>query len=155
MEVAHLSIEGRRHLSLCKGHGEISEEGHAEDAEVGRETLGMNDGAWADIDECAAFEVAVLQVEVDISFTTHEDTQAVIVDSERWPLVHQQTERRVVAANHSQFAIKKDMLSDLREVWCENVAHPSDVHQLRLSVHNKPFLLAKIRISERKTKFLI
>ena len=73
LEVAHLTVEGRRHLSLCKGHGEFSEECHAEDAKVGRETLGMNDGARTDIDECAAFEVAVLQVEVDFSLAAHDD----------------------------------------------------------------------------------
>ena len=34
LEVAHLTVEDRRHLSLCKGHGEVREESHSEDAEV-------------------------------------------------------------------------------------------------------------------------
>ena len=34
LEVAHLTVEDRRHLSLCKRHGEVREESHSEDAEV-------------------------------------------------------------------------------------------------------------------------
>ena len=67
LKVAHLSVEGRRHLSLRKGHGEIRKESHSEYTEVGRQVLGMDDGAWTDINECAALEVAVLQVDVDFS----------------------------------------------------------------------------------------
>ena len=40
---------------------------HAEDAEVGRQTPGIDDGARPDIDQCATGEVTVLQVEVDVS----------------------------------------------------------------------------------------
>ena len=34
LEITHLTIEGRRHLSLRKGHGEVGKESHSEDAEV-------------------------------------------------------------------------------------------------------------------------
>ena len=34
LEVAHLSVEGRRHLSLRKRHGEVGEKSHAEDTEI-------------------------------------------------------------------------------------------------------------------------
>ena len=139
-------VEGRRHLSLCKGHGEVRKKSHSVDAEVWRQTLGMDDGARTDIDECAAREVAVLQVEVNHSVAAHDDAQTVIIDGERWLLTHQQTEHRAVAANHCQFTIHEYMFADLREVWCENVAHSCGIHQLRLSVHNTSFLLAKIII---------
>ena len=74
----------------------------------------MNDGARTDIDKCAALEVAVLQVEVDFSLAAHDDAKAVVVDDEGRILAHHQTKHRVVAANHCQFAIQKDMLADLR-----------------------------------------
>jgi hypothetical protein len=67
--------------------------------------------------------VTVLQVEVDFCLTAQDDAKTVIVDDKRRLLAHQQTEHRVVAANHSQFAIQEYMLSDLREVWCEDVTH--------------------------------
>ena len=79
----------------------------------------MDDGAWTDINECAALEVAVLQVDVDFSLATHDDAQTVVVDSERWSMAHQQTEHRMVAANHCQFAIHIYILADLREVRCD------------------------------------
>ena len=65
----------------------------------------MNDGAGTEIDECAAGEVAVLQVDVDVSLTVQDDAQAIIVDGEGRSLVHQQTEHGVIAADHCQFAI--------------------------------------------------
>ena len=34
LEVAHLPVEDRRHLSLRKRHGEVREESQSEDAEV-------------------------------------------------------------------------------------------------------------------------
>ena len=40
LEVAYLTIESRRHLSLCERHGKVGEEGKAEDAEV----IGKADG---------------------------------------------------------------------------------------------------------------
>ena len=46
LEVAYLTIESRRHLSLCERHGKVGEEGKAEDAEV----IGKADGVelmWA------------------------------------------------------------------------------------------------------------
>ena len=49
--------------------------------------------------------------------------QSVVVDGERRSLAHQQTEHSLVAADHSQFAIQEYMLSDLREVWFEDVTH--------------------------------
>ena len=143
LKVAHLSVEGRRHLSLRKGHGEIRKESHSEYTEVRGKPLGVDDGARTDIDECATREVAVLQVEVDVSLAAHDDAQTVVVDGERRPLAHQQTEHRAVAANHCQFAIHEYMLAHLREVWCENVAHSCGIHQLRLSVHNTSFFVGK------------
>ena len=106
----------------------------------------MNDGAGTEIDECAAGEVAVLQVDVDVSLTVQDNAQAIIVDGEGRSLVHQQTEHGVIAADHCQFAIHEYMLSELREVWCEDIAHSCDVHQLRLPVHNMFLLFAKIII---------
>ena len=40
LEVAYLTVESRRHLSLCERHGKVGEEGKAEDAEV----IGKADG---------------------------------------------------------------------------------------------------------------
>ena len=88
----------------------------------------MDDGTRTDIDKCAALEVAVLQVEIDFSLATHDDAKPMVVDGERRPLKHQQTEHRAVTANHGHFAIQKDILSDMREVWCEDVAHSKDIH---------------------------
>ena len=116
LKVAHLSVEGRRHLSLRKGHGEIRKESHSEYTEVGRQALGVNNCTWTYIYKCTTCEVAVLQVEVDFSLAAHDDAQTVVVDGERRPLAHQQTEYRVVATNHSNFAVQKDMLAHLREV---------------------------------------
>lgn len=110
----------------------------------------MDDGARTDIDECAARKMAVLQVDVDVSLAVHDDAQTVIIDGKRWLLAHQQTEHRAVAMNHCQFTIHEYMLANLREVWCQDVTHSCDVHQLRLSVHNQSFLLAKIIIYHEK-----
>ena len=52
LEVAYLTVEGRRHLSLGKRHGKVGEEGKAEDAEVIGKADGVDDGARADIRSC-------------------------------------------------------------------------------------------------------
>ena len=54
----------------------------------------VDDGAWADIDECAARKVAVLQAPVDVGLAAYDNAKAVVIDSERWLLAHQQTEHR-------------------------------------------------------------
>ena len=116
LKVAHLSVEGRRHLSLRKGHGEIRKESHSEYTEVGRQALGVNNCTWTYIYKCTTCEVAVLQIDVDVNLTAHDETQAIIIDGKGGLLAHQQTEHGVIASNHCQFAIQKDMLAHLREV---------------------------------------
>ena len=128
---------------MRKGHGEIGEECHAIDAEVGRQVFDVDDGARTDIDEGATLEVTVLQVDIELCLAAHDDTEAVVVDGEGRLLAHQQTEHRAVAANHCQFAIHEYMLAHLREVWCENVAHSCGIHQLWLSVHNQSIFVGK------------
>ena len=49
LEVAYLTVESRRHLSLRERHGKVGEEGKAEDAEVIGKADGVDDGARADI----------------------------------------------------------------------------------------------------------
>ena len=113
LEVAYLTVESRRHLSLCERHGKVGEEGKAEDAEVIGKADGVDDGARADIDQCACCDVPLLQVEVDVGFSIQDETEAMVVDGERRLLAHQQAKHGVVAANHTQFTVKKDTLADL------------------------------------------
>ena len=113
LEVTYLTIESRRHLSLCERHGKVGEEGNAEDAEIIGKADGVDDGAGADIDQCACGDVALLQVEVDVGFSIHDDAEAMVVDGERGLLAYQQTKHGVVSANHAQFTTKEDVLANL------------------------------------------
>ena len=113
LEVAYLTIEGRRHLSLGKRHGKVGEEGKAEDAEVIGKADGVDDGARADIDQCACCDMTLLQVEVDVGFSIQDETEAMVIDGERRLLAHQQAKHGVVAANHTQFTVKEDTLANL------------------------------------------
>ena len=113
LEVAYLTIEGRRHLSLGKRHGKVGEEGKAEDAEVIGKADGVDDGARADIEQCACCDVPLLQVEVDVGFSIQDETEAMVVDGERRLLAHQQAKHGVVAADYTQFAVKEDALAHL------------------------------------------
>ena len=112
-EVAYLTIESRRHLSLCERHGKVGEEGNAEDAEVIGKADGIDDGARADIDQRACCDVPLLQVEVDVGFSIQDETEAMVVDGERRLLAYQQTKHGVVSANHAQFTVKEDVLANL------------------------------------------
>ena len=100
-------------LSVCERHGKVGEEGKAEDAEVIGKADGVDDGARADIDQCACCDVPLLQVEVDVGFSIQDETEAMVVDGERRLLAHQQAKHGVVAVNHTQFAVKEDALADL------------------------------------------
>lgn len=73
LEVPQLAVEGRWHLSVWERHGEFGEECYSEYAEVVRQPLGVDDGARAEVYECAAREVPVLQVDVDVSFAAYDD----------------------------------------------------------------------------------
>ena len=46
LEVAHLPIEGKRHLSCREGHGEIRGQAYAIDFYVFGKGDGTDDGAW-------------------------------------------------------------------------------------------------------------
>ena len=113
LEVAYLTIESRRHLSLRERHRKVGEEGKAEDAEVIGKADGVDDGARADIDQCACYDMSLLQVEVDMRFSIQDETETMVVDGERRLLAHQQAKHGVVAANNTQFTVKKDTLADL------------------------------------------
>ena len=53
LEVTHLSVKGRGKLSLREGHGEVGKESNAIDFKVVRKPNWIDDGAWANINECA------------------------------------------------------------------------------------------------------
>ena len=95
-----------------------------------------------------------MQVEVDVSLAAFDNAKAVVIDSERWLLTHQQTEHRAVATNHCQFTIHEYMLANLREVWCQDVTHSCDVHQLRLLVHNQSIFVGKDTNKRAKNQIL-
>ena len=113
LEVAYLTVESRWHLSLGEGHGEVGEEGKAEDAEVIGKADGVDDSPRADIDQRACGDVPLLQVEVDARFSIHDDAEAMVVDGERRLLAYQQTKHGVVSVNHAQFTVKEDVLANL------------------------------------------
>ena len=48
LEVAHLPVKGRRHLSYSKRHWEVGKESDAVNLKVGGEREGMNNGSWPD-----------------------------------------------------------------------------------------------------------
>ncbi len=96
---------------MRKGHGEIGEECHAIDAEVGRQVFDVDDGARTDIDEGATLEVTVLQVDIELCLAAHDDTEAVVVDGEGGLLLFQHTEQLAVGTYYSQFTIEKDILA--------------------------------------------
>ena len=144
LEVAYLTVEGRRHLTLCKGHGEIDKETDAKDAEVVGKTDGIDDGAWADVDQCASGDVTVLQIEVDMGLAIQNDAEAMVVDGEGRFLAHQQTEHGMISMNHTEFTVEEDVLADLCKMRGEYVPHARHVHQLGLLVHKPSILFAKI-----------
>ena len=111
LEVAHLTVECRRHLTWCEGHGEIGKESDAEDTKVIGKTDGVDDGAGTDIDQRASRVVGFLQVEAYMGLTTHDKTETVVVDDEGRLLAHQQTEYGVVAMYHTEFTIKESILA--------------------------------------------
>ena len=133
LEVAHLSVKGRRHLFLGKGHGEVGKEGESEDFEVVRETDGVDDGAWSEVDERSRTDVAVDEVEVDATLATDDEPQTVVVDNEGRLLMDKQTEHLRVAVQDAYLIAEIDVFADLFNVGHEDVLHPHHVHQFGLT----------------------
>ena len=75
-----------------------------------------DDGAWAEVDQCASREVTIHEVEVDVAFAVSDDAQTVVVDNKGRLLLHDESEHKRVAVNHRQFVAEENALTDLREV---------------------------------------
>ena len=67
LKVAHLAVEGGRHLPMCERHAEVREQSDAEDLQVVRQSDGIDDSARTEIHQCAGGDVPLLQVEVHVS----------------------------------------------------------------------------------------
>jgi len=143
LEVAHLSVEGRWHLMLCERHGKRTEEDDAVNLKVAGETQRIDDGAWSKVGQCACCDVSVLQVEADVGLSAEDDSEAVVVDDEGWPMLEDEAEEVVVAADDAEFAVEEDIVADLSDVGAEDVAHAWEVHQLRLLVHRLSVFVGK------------
>lgn len=146
LEVAHLSVEGRRHLMLCERHGKRAEEDDAVNLKVAGETQRIDDGAWSEVGQCACCDVSVLQVEADVGLSVDDDAEAVVVDDEGWPMLEDEAEEVVVAADDAEFAVEEDVVADLSDVGTEDVTHAWEVHQLRLLVHRLSVFVGKDNI---------
>ena len=147
LEVAHLSIECRRHLMLCERHGKRAEEDDAVNLEVAGEAQRIDDGAWSEVGQCACCDVSVLQVEADVGFSVEDDAKAVVVDDEGRPMLEDEAEKVVVTADDAEFAVEEDIVADLSDVRAEDVAHAREIHQLRLLVHRLSVFVGKDNIS--------
>jgi hypothetical protein len=91
-----------------------------------------------------SYEMAVLQIEVDIRLALQNDSKTIVVDGEGRLLPHQQAEHRMVNANDGKLSIEKDIIADLCKMWLKDVTHAGCIHQSGLSVHILSFFCAKI-----------
>ena len=116
LEIAHLSVEGRRHLSWGKRHRKLVEKYHATNFKVVRELMRHDDGARPQIGQCTCSEVAVLQVEVDAGLAIQNNTQSVVVDNEWWLLLHNEFEHRRISMHDAKLIIKIHLLAYLLQI---------------------------------------
>ena len=100
-----------------------------------------DDGARPQVGQRTCLEVAVLQVEVDVSLTPYHDAHAVVVDDEGRALFHNESEQRWVAVYDAQFVVEEHLLLDFRHVWLQDVLHLQSVHQSRFMLGRAPFVV--------------
>lgn len=88
---------------------------------------GIDDGAWAEVDQCASREVTIHEVEVDVAFAVSDDAQTVVVDNKGRLSLHDELEKTRFAVNHRQFVVEEKILANLREIVLKDVAHQRHV----------------------------
>ena len=129
LEVAHLSVEGRRHL----GHGEIVEESDAVDLQVVSIGNGVDDGARTYKQEHSWFQILLYEIDSDVGTTSRNHSHTEIVDGKGWFVLLDDHQKHVWAAiEHTQFVVDESVLHNLAEVCIVNALHARVVHQFRL-----------------------
>ena len=118
-----------------KGHWEVGKESDTIYLDVAGKSDGVDNGSRTDVDKCASRDVTVLKVEVDVRLTTGEYAQTVVVDDERWTLLHNQTKDSSVPMYDTQFVVDEERLAYVIGLSGQNILHPLGVHQFWRVAH--------------------
>ena len=105
LEIAYLSIEGRRQLTGSERHGKSGRQGEAIDFDIGREVRRRENGAWPCEDETASLDVLLYEVEVGMNLTPHQYPHPMIVDNIGWSLLQYQRKHVVATMQDGQVVI--------------------------------------------------
>ena len=117
---------------------------------------GVDDGARPQVDKHTAFDMAVHEIQIDVTLATDDDTETMVVNHERRLLLRNKAKHLPVAVKDPHFAAQIDVFADLFKMRHENVAHPHHVNKSGLLVvHNSIFLPTKIVFSTEKSPFFI
>ena len=73
-------------------------------------------------------DVTVLKIEVDVRLTTGEYAQTVVIDDERWTLLHNQTKNSGIAVHDAHFVVDEERLAYGIGLSGQDILHPLGVH---------------------------